>query len=358
MKIVVAGAWQVPWYQAAIASGFERAGAEVIRFDWWKRYFPEAEGVNANAGVLRRAQHKLVRGPITGRVQRELLDVIRQETPDILLAYQATHIAKKTLQSIRRISPGTTLASYNNDDPFSPEASSAFWSTFRRAAPDYDVNFVYRPHNLDDIHRLGGRAHLLLPYFIPERDYPEDRDNMPARFQSEVLFAGHYEDDGRERALRRLADAGIDVRIIGGGWEAARQRLSTTPLAGNFPVRSVLDGDYQRYLRGTKIALCFLSRKNRDRYTRRNFEIPANGTMCISEDTDELRNLFRDRDEIAYFHNDEELLDLVTYYLARDTDRSKIALAGYNRVLRDGHDNYARAAEILSFLENNDFTVP
>ncbi|WGU68927.1 glycosyltransferase [Capnocytophaga canimorsus] len=45
----------------------------------------------------------------------------------------------------------------------------------------------------------------------------------------------------------------------------------------------------------------FLSKLNNDQYTRRCFEIPACGTMMLSERTPTLQEFYTENEEIVFF---------------------------------------------------------
>ena len=68
--------------------------------------------------------------------------------------------------------------------------------------------------------------------------------------------------------------------------------------------------------------------------------------MC-SQYTDDLDSMFKEGVEAEYFRDKEEMINKIRYYLKHDAEREKIAFAGYERLLRDGHEITDRAGEIL-----------
>ena len=86
---------------------------------------------------------------------------------------------------------------------------------------------------------------------------------------------------------------------------------------------------------------------NRDVYTRRCFEIPACGTAMVAPRTKELQAMYREGEEAVYFDSKEELLAKVRWLLEDDEARNRIAKAGRERCLQDGHSNVIRAPRSL-----------
>ena len=105
--------------------------------------------------------------------------------------------------------------------------------------------------------------------------------------------------------------------------------------------------DYVEAIRSSPIALCFLSKLNRDSYTRRCFEIPAIGAALFSEYSDDLTSLFIDGKEAVFFRDKYELVDKVKYYLAHLDELFQIQQGGRRRVLNDGHDIYSRFKRVI-----------
>jgi spore maturation protein CgeB len=118
------------------------------------------------------------------------------------------------------------------------------------------------------------------------------------------------------------------------------------------PTKPVTGADYRQAVCGTKIALGFLSSLNRDTYTRRNFEVPAMGTMMLSQYSDDLNRLFDEGVDIEFFRSPEELLSKARHYLTHDDEREAVARAGRARVERDGHDVDSRMVEMLDVLRD------
>ena len=63
--------------------------------------------------------------------------------------------------------------------------------------------------------------------------------------------------------------------------------------------------------------------------------------------TDDLNSLFQENKEAAYFHSKEDLLKKIRFYLDNPDIRNNIAEAGYQRLLKDGHEVTDRVKEII-----------
>lgn len=324
-------------------------GHESTLFAW-------AEDVQVRGSALKdfaiKLQNKLVAGPILDRINRKLLQTVQACRPDALFVFRGTHIYPSSLARIKSLFPGITLVGYNNDDPFASGHSAFLWKHFLAGIPYYDCMFAYRYHNIAEYYQAGAKqVRLLRSWYMPESNYRIELDAADLReYASDVVFVGHYEHDGRLDVIRAIASLGVDVKLFGTGWD---QVVACVPgLASWAPIRRVSGDEYNKALSGSKLALCFLSKLNRDTYTRRCFEIPATRTVMLSEYTDDLASLFMPDREAVYFRTTEEACQKVRELLQNEAQRLSIAEAGFNRLKRDGHDIVARMGEVSAVLSS------
>lgn len=276
--------------------------------------------------------------------------------PDVLFVWRGTHIWPRTLRSIRR--RGCRLVGYNNDDPFGPRVYGRapwhhryLWWWYIKTLKEYDTTFVYRPGNVHEAEEAGARnVHVLMPYFIPEVHHPvELRSDERERYECDVVFIGHYEPDGRENYLRALVNAGVHVRLFGGGYWT-REVLGD--LSDYFGDTRVLTGaDYAKALCGARMCLAFLSKLNRDVYTRRCFEIPACGRLLLSQRTAELQRMFVEDREAVFFSSCDELVRKCVSLKEQPDELATIARRGRSRLLEDHHDVTSRMQQMMSLIE-------
>lgn len=347
MKILLAGLWAWPQYEAAVAQGLRQNGAEVYPLAWSGHF----------QGRWGRIQ-QTVPVPLTAlwQLNRALLDTARRERPDWAFLWRPTHVLPSTLRELRAL--GVRTVSYNNDDPFGPRAHGnvpwhhhALWFWALRCLPEFDRNFFYRRINCDEAQAMGARhADVLLPYFIPEQDRPLALDAQErARFGCELAFVGHHEADGRAGLIRRLVEAGIDVKLWGGDSWSPDVLGDLYPRLG--PAPAVLGDDYRKALCGAEICLCLLSRLNRDTYTRRCFEIPACGRVMLAERTPDLLAMFKEDEEACFFSSPDELVQKARWLRDNAQLRARIAAAGLRRVWADGHAVADRCRALLQALD-------
>ena len=350
MKILIVGNWLYPMYEKALADSFSQQGFEVLGYSWDK-YF--------NKNILGKAESKYcIIGLMTILFNLSLSNYVKVQTPDYILFWRATQLLPRTIQEIRKTNV-KVIASYNEDDFSGPELGAPvpkshhrLWRLFLDCAPLIDVHFVKRQSNIDHLKSLGAKCSFIIRgWFVPQLHRPVEIDkDEENKFQTDVVFVGHYEPDGREHSIRALINAGINIKIWGG-------KYWTRQVLGNiydqlYPIQPALGYDYAKALCGAKICLCFLSKMNRDTYTRRCFEIPACGRLLLAERTDDLLSMFKEDEEACFFSSDKELVEKVKWLLANPDIRERIAAAGLRRVWIDGHDVFSRSKTLLSLITN------
>ena len=332
MKVLVCGDFSFEFYEPDFCWALREAGAEVVELPVSKYFTP-----------LRAAQTKLVFGPGVALANAALVLACARSRPDAVLLWRTPWAAPLSLWLSRAAGAGK-IALYNNDDPFGPDRDRRIWRAFRQLIPHADLCLAYRSLNLDEYRAAGARrVALLRSGFHPLRHRP-----LPVAPEVDVVFAGHAEDDERLDAVDALARSSLNVRLHGSGWE---RLLRGRPGARYLPVRPVLGDGYVRAIASAKVALAFLSRRNRDQYTRRCFEIPAIGTLMLAPRTGELLQLFREDQEAAFFSSPAELVAQALRFCADEPLRARVAAAGHARVVAGGHDLVSRARELLRQLE-------
>ena len=360
MKILVAGDWHSELHEQAVYKAFIELGHEVLRFSW-HQYFSNNgnKTVSVISTLIKKFQNKFIFGPLVRRLNRDFMSIVDESRPALIFVYRGTHIYPETLALVKKRYSATVLAGYNNDDPFAENQSRMLWRYFISGIPEYDMTFVYRHHNIDDFIRAGAKkVKLLRSWYMPDRNYPVQLTSEENKYYGcDVAFIGHYEQDGRLEMLEEIVRHGYTLKLYGPGYEWDAIVAKSSLLSDQVPVKLVWGDQYNKAICGAKIALCFFSKLNKDTYTRRCFEIPATGTMMLSEYSDDLASLYTEGKEAEFFRNKEEMINKVKCYMNDNKLRNSVAEAGNERVVNDGHDVVSRMKYVLSRVENLKATV-
>jgi len=304
---------------------------------------------NPATKIYYKFQNKFCIGPVVKRINEDLYNFVRDKKIDLLFLYRNNFITPKTIERIKNI--GTAVFDYNNDDPFSNHQSYFRLRNYFQSLPLYDQIFVYSKKNIEDIKKRGlNNVSLLRGYYIKERNFPIPNIHKN-RYSCDVIFIGHWEDDGRDEYIKLLLDNDIDVKIYGPFWERSKHyRYFLKKM--NMEKIAYLSDDYNLALNSAKTALVFLSKKNNNTYTQRCFEIPATKTAMVCEYTDDMaRNLFEEDKEAVYFKSAQELLEKIRFLLSNEKRRIEIATNGYKRLLKDGHEALDRCKRVIDVYD-------
>ncbi|OFE11758.1 hypothetical protein PHACT_00130 [Pseudohongiella acticola] len=331
----------------AVVRALDELGHDVEAF-YWCNYFNSREPL---LHFWKRIQNKFLLGPAIFKINADLVQVVARFRPDLVFIYRGTHILASTINAIKQSAPGCVVFGYNNDDPFAEGHSPFLWRHFLKSTPSYDLMFAYRHHNIGEYLSIGAkRAELLRSWYLPWSNCPVVLDDSDrARYECDVVFAGHFEDDGRLQLLEKIVSSGFSLRLYGppGEWD---RLIEKSPILNHIaPIRQIWGDEYNKAISGAKIALCFLSKLNRDTYTRRCFELPAMGTLLLSEYSNDLASLYSEGEEAEFFRSSDELLFKISKYIKNEKDRCRIAGNGKKRVVDDGHDIFSRMSYVLSF---------
>jgi glycosyltransferase involved in cell wall biosynthesis len=344
ISIFLAGDWEWEQYEKAFAAALEEIGHTVIPFKT-TGYFD---------GLLGRLQRVV---PFPGLAMLRMNFALRRAAisckPDLFFAWRCTHLLPSTIRIIK--SKGIRTVSYNNDDPFNVNAIGKkapwhhhfLWYWYIKDLKYFDLTLVYRTINIAEALRYKAkRVKVLKSCFLPSVHRPVKlTDDEEKKFGCDVVFVGHYEPDDRVSYLKTLVDNGIQVKVYGEHYWNKKNIGDLYDRIG--PIVPALGDDYVRALCGAKICLVFLSKLNRDTYTRRCFEIPACGKVMLAERTDDLLKMFTEGKEACYFSDSKELTIKVNWLLENPGKAESIANAGLKRVWTDKHDVNSRAREFI-----------
>ncbi len=338
VKILIAGYFSAFWHEGAWCRALRELGHEVIEFPI-RPYFAK--------NLLGRLQDRFMVGPAIDRINADLLQAVRDAKPDVVLCYRALPLKPDTIHKLTSNRTNARLVvCYNNDNAFGELGNKAYWRLFKRAIPQYDLHLVYRDSDVPHLGK-GVPSHILHPHYLPWLHQCLPKDEI-VEWQSDICFLGHFEPDRRKNELDVLMKSvPAQYRLHGSFWDQnsqdmAWQGMNTAELQGE---------EYVKALSAAKIALVFFSTWNADTFTRRVFEIPACGTMMLSQRTETMRSLYTEDKEAIYYDSVEELVDKARFYLANDTEREKIAKAGHERCIESGYDIYSRMREWLAVVD-------
>ena len=68
--------------------------------------------------------------------------------------------------------------------------------------------------------------------------------------------------------------------------------------------------------------------------------------------TKELASMYEENKEVVFYRDKSEFVQKIQYYLEHNEERNAIANAGYERVIRDGHEVRNRVWQIVRAYES------
>ncbi|MBI2734396.1 MAG: glycosyltransferase family 1 protein, partial [Aquabacterium sp.] len=136
----------------------------------------------------------------------------------------------------------------------------------------------------------------------------------------------------------------VPLSIRGAHWHKAPE----WPLLQPFWLGGAIGGDdYAKAIQCAKVNLGLLSKGNRDLHTTRSLEVPAVGGLLCAERTSEHEAMYAEGHEAVFWRSVDECASQCHALLAHDAHRRAMALAGQQRLQRNGNMNERVLQHIL-----------
>jgi spore maturation protein CgeB len=322
-KILIASDFQKPWNPAFyIKRGFEKNKITVHTFD------PSAQENSYDA----------------------LMEAVKLSAPQMLLYIKDYGLKPEWLQEIKK--KGIILVQWYID-PVIPDWLPPF-------AKVSDVFFTMSEGLVDDFKRLGVKnVFWLSQAFEPDFfNIKEITKEDIETYSPDIAFVGNLGSKeqylSRRDSLTKVIDAGFKLKWWG---PKIPRKLSTIPvilgkLGRAYGGKFVWFEEYAKVVKLSKIFLAFDSRPQiRKSMSARMYTAVGCGAFYMCRHVEGIEDILVPGKEIVTFRTENEMIDMIRYYLKNNEARMKIAGAGTKRVLQE-HTYELRVRQLLSIVEN------
>jgi len=302
-------------------------------------------------------------------MNRRLSEVARLEKPDLMFTILfSDQLDARVIRELTE-QDGVTTLNWFCDDHWRFDNYSRTW------APCFSWVVTTAASALPKYAQLGYRNVIKSQWACNDALYR--KTELPLMY--DVSFVGQPHGN-RRWVVQRLRQAGVNVHVWGSGWDSGRvspdelirvfnqSRINLNLTNASMPVlsSSVKTGSkgqglvaraldcvpfggqvkamgkaYLSSMRGRGVDPVASDCSEAagvdyaDQIKGRNFEVPGCGGFLLTGRADNLDEYYEIGKEVVCFHDVDDMIEKVRYYLKHEDERSTIAQAGYERTLRD-----------------------
>lgn len=295
----------------------------------------------------------------SGKMNQELLDLVKKEKPDIFFAVMFTdELRFDVLDEIKKY---TKSVAWFCDDHWRFDNYSRFY------APHFSWVVTTYSKAVDQYKKIGCHNAILSQWAFNDFNLRPTTNTDNKNYGYDVSFVGQR-NWSRARIIKKLRKAGIEVEVFGSGWENGRVspekmreifcsskiNLNLNPPQSGFDLKSLgrlflrrssnryvldfwhLPGNIREWLQ-----------KRTPQIKARPFEIAGYGGFVISGQADNIEDYYRDGKEMVFYKNTDDLIKKIRYYINNEKDREAIARAGHEKTMRE-HTYKIRFSDIFN----------
>ena len=248
-------------------------------------------------------------GPTVRRIGKRILRELGDDELDMcwfdkasFIPLEAIVFARKRVKKMVHYTPDPAIVFHKSRD-------------FVQAIPHFDFLITTKSYEKRLYEQLKSKKGVVI---LTQQGIDDTVHKNYVQFRQKhkaVSFIGHAEPN-RMQVVDRLLKSGIPVHLAGRGWKsfaAIRKKRFAGLLC--YAGEGLYGEEYGQFLSSCVISLGFLSRLVPDRITTRTFEIPACGSLLVTERTDEIESVFSE-DEVLYSDYGDSLVDVIKQKMA------------------------------------------
>jgi spore maturation protein CgeB len=280
----------------------------------------------------------------------DLTSAVERFKPDMLLIIKDYGMRPEWLYEIKRKS---VLLVQWYIDPVIPEWLPPFVKLS-------DFFFTMSEGLIEEFRRLGGEQVFWLSQgFEPSFYNIEKTTEKDVKFYgTDITFVGNLGSLSqylpRRKYIQRILDEGFRFKWWG---THLPRKISTIPLilgrfGRSYGGKFIWGREYAKVARLSKVFLAFDSMPRiRKSMSARMYTAVGCGAFYMCQHVDGIEEVLEPGKEIVTFRSEEEMVDMIRFYLRNDGLRARISEAGQRRVLKE-HTYEARIRNMLETIEN------
>lgn len=326
-------------FNFSLAASYQRA------FDylgWETKNFPIAAYQNKyiKLGKFGQKLHNFL--PITEwirKANRDLVIDLKNYQPDLLIILGKTKIQLGAVAFIKSISKCKVLVIW-------PDTLCNIEQFTLDSARISDALGTYSSNSIEIFKEIGFKNPFWLPLGADE--FLHKIDKQPENFSCDLSFIGGWRPE-RETALSSIKKhfPKINLKIFGNYWDRDCQDKDLKPHLTN---KSITGRAYAEALNQSRINLNVIDDTNYPSANMRFFEVPIAHGLQLSSPCPEQEGIYKDREHLLYFGNEERLLEQVEFVLSNPNKAKAIRQAAFDLTLKS--NTYTnRSAQIIKYFE-------
>jgi len=335
-KILIVGQTQeLGRTEEVYGRGFSNIGCEVQYFTW-----QDAEPSLRSRSFSDRFAWRFAWKFMAQSANQKLIKLAENFKPDLVFVTSPNLVQPQSIKALQKY--GLVFVFFTDNPLDSHHTHSNSW--IKQGLPLWDALFIWSQELVNQLQNKGLKKVFFHP-FCSDVSYHFPKKSLPPLY--DVAFIGNW-DASRKREKYLMAISNYRLGIWGSDYWLTRCKEDSL----NGFVQGMCD--YQNIpnvLGSAKMGLNILRPQNEMGHNIRTFEIPASGTMMLSERSQDLLNLFEEDKEAVYFSSPEELNQKVSYLLQNDHLINSIAEAGYKKAVQ--HTIKDRILDILSVVNQD-----
>ncbi|HEC65032.1 MAG TPA: hypothetical protein ENI23_07055 [bacterium] len=181
--------------------------------------------------------------------------------------------------------------------------------------------------------------------YIPGPTDPEVFKHYEIQKEYDVIFIGNNNQDSRLPILERLSEI-FNLKVFGAGWEGTNLNFSG-PVFGE---------EFSKVCSRAKISIGIVDTKGENLetyFSNRLANTLATGCFFINHYNPGMEKIFTNKKHLVWYKDEEELIELIRYYLVNEEEREKIATDGQKEVC----ENYTYEKSVKRILDDSNVVL-
>jgi spore maturation protein CgeB len=331
MKIVMVGYHNPNFINSIVyrEKALKDLGHQLIAFDESAYIFP---------GRVRQALPIIQKWDLE-KLNKRLIDLVKREKPDLCIVVGGHTILPSFVSKIKGMK--VPIALWTTDVP-------VHFENILACAPFYTHLFCAGSEAMDIFHEKGFENTTWLPFGC-DADFhkPVTLDSKEHKeYARDVVFVGSYYPN---RAIILEAIADLNVGVWGPYWEKLQ---ASSPLKNKAINIKMNYDEWVKIFSACKINLVIHYNDGKvpcHQASPKIFEALACGCFVLTDRQRDVENLFKDKEHLVFFDNEQDLQKKIQYYLEQADERNRIALKGQASAINE-HTYKHRMKRLIEVL--------